>query len=90
MDQCLKLWQGYVEGAWGAYGQAERDYQSFCALHNVGQILVAANSKKHKPTPPPSFKEYAPRLYEFITGQDSAEDTTNKDIQSSILAMFKE
>ena len=56
-------------------------------LHNVSQILVAANSKKHKQKKPPPFEEYAPKLFEFITGQ-TPDQFKDNELAHNVASIF--
>ena len=72
---------------WGEYGKATRDYHTFTMLHSIAQILVAANSKKHKQKKPPPFEEYAPQMFEFVTGQTPEQHKDNK-LADSVSSIF--
>ena len=86
----MNLWKAYCSGVFGELGQAHRDYINYCKTHELGQILIAANSKKkYTPKKPISFEQYAETLISFVEGQ-TEQVTKEQEIQASILGMFGE
>lgn len=63
----MLLMRGHECGIFGSFGQARRDYNTYCMLHQLSEIMIAVNSKKGKKVKKPvPFSEYDPQLSSFF------------------------
>lgn len=82
-EEAYVMWGEWLRGSWGVLGGAMREYQSFCILHNLQEITLAANSKNHKPKKPPSFTQFTPELSAFASGEADEEETAGNALTAS-------